>query len=353
LRVLHLINHCRFGHGNVHAAVDLACAQAEMGDNVAIACGPGEFAALLGQNGVEHVLLDQESRKPRQLISMTKALGRLIAQRRPDVVHAHMMTGAALGWATTRLPHVPFVTTVHNAFERHAILMALGDRVIGVSEAVTQNMARRGVSRLKLRTVLNGTLGAPRRDYFARVPTPLERPSVATICGLHDRKGVRDLLAAFELVAEASPQAHLYIAGDGPERSTYEAIAAGLAASRRIHFLGSVTDTKSILDNVDIFVLASHADPAPLVIPEAREAGCAIVATNVDGIPELLDGGKAGLLVPPGNPVALGRAIESLLTNPQALLAAKARARDRVDYWSVRRVAIDTRAVYGELTHMP
>jgi glycosyltransferase involved in cell wall biosynthesis len=348
VRIIHLANHCRFGHGNVHAAVDLACAQAAAGDTVVFASGPGEFSPLLVKHGVDSHLLDQESRKPWAVARMVWQLTKLIRDFRPDIVHAHMMTGAGVGWLSTRGKSIGLVTTVHNAFDSHSIIMGVGDQVIAVSQAVEQRMAKRGISRSKLRTVLNGTLGAPRRNFFTSQRYELQHPNIATLCGLHERKGVRDLIAAFEIVGANNQNVHLYIGGDGPDRSAYEVLADATKVSNRIHFLGEILDTISFLNSVDIFVLASHADPAPLVLPEAREAGCAIVATAVDGIPELLEGGAAGILTPPKDPAALASALDDLLDDPSKLENMKFRAVESLDYWSTSRVAAQTREVYAE-----
>jgi glycosyltransferase involved in cell wall biosynthesis len=100
------------------------------------------------------------------------------------------------------------------------------------------------------------------------------------------------------------------------------------------------------MKQADVFVLASHADPNPLVIPEARAAGLPIVATRVDGIPESLDGGDAGLLVPPHAPDALANAIAGLLLAPgqrDRLRAATSRNLERL---TVRRMADETLGVY-------
>ena len=78
-------------------------------------------------------------------------------------------------------------------------------------------------------------------------------------------------------------------------------------------------DPFPFLLGADIFVLPSHADPAPLVLSEAREAGCAIVATDVDGIPELLEHGKAGILVPVREPATLSEVLCSLVENSATL----------------------------------
>jgi glycosyltransferase involved in cell wall biosynthesis len=69
---------------------------------------------------------------------------------------------------------------------------------------------------------------------------------------------------------------------------------------------------------------ASHADPGPLILAEAREAGCAIIATSVDGVPEMLDGGKARILVPPKRTDLLANAIIRVLTDATLLLDLRA-----------------------------
>jgi glycosyltransferase involved in cell wall biosynthesis len=227
--------------------------------------------------------------------------------------------------------------------------MGVGARVIAVSAAVADRMAARGVPRRKLRVVLNGTLDTPRRDYFPRWQFSLKRPNLATLCGLHDRKGIRDLLNAFAIIAAEDERVHLYIAGDGPCRADYEAMAATLIGADRITFMGEVRDTKSFLTECEVFVLASHADPCPLVLPEAREAGCAIVATEVDGIPEALDGGRAGVLVQPMRPDALAAAVIELLGDRRKLAAQRAAAGADLGKWSIDRVAAETHMVYAEL----
>jgi glycosyltransferase involved in cell wall biosynthesis len=348
MRVIHLMNHCAFANGNVHAAVDLACAQAARGDVVCLASAGGEFEPLLAAHGVTHALLDQQSRNPAAVLRMVFQLDRLVRRFRPDVLHAHMMTGAVIAAPVSAWAGVPLITTVHNAFERHATLMGVGKLVVGVSQAVADQMAARGVPRHKLRAVLNGTLGAPRRDFFGRQPIALKSPNVVTISAQHDRKGMPDMIHAFEEVARLWPELELYVVGDGPGRPQYEALAATTSAADRIHFLGHLRDTKSFLEAADIFLLASHDEPFGLVLTEAREAGCAIVATHVGGIPEALDHGAAGVMVPPRRPDALAAAVLKLLDNPVDLARQRQAARANLDRWDIDRMAADYHRVYVE-----
>lgn len=351
MRILHLSNHCIFGNGNVHAAVDLACEQAKQGHAVFFASSGGDFENLLEQNGVRHIKIVHPNRNaPWIALPAAVAISRLCKHEKIQIVHAHMMTGAVLGWAPTRLLGIPLVTTVHNAFDKHAVLMGLGDRVIAVSAAVAKTMEKRGIPKGKIRTVLNGTLGSPRMTGPIANIAPLSRPAITTVCGLHDRKGVRYLLSAFEAVHSQYPQAHLYILGEGPQEEEYRSIAAASTSSENVHFLGQVRDPRPYLKQTDIFVLASLQDPCPLVIPEAREMGCAIVATDVDGIPEMLKIGGAGLTVQPKNVEELSRAIRGLVSSPPYLETQRALSSSNLEHFRITRVSDELMQIYHEIS---
>ncbi|HXZ68678.1 MAG TPA: glycosyltransferase family 4 protein [Alphaproteobacteria bacterium] len=350
MKILHLLNHCEFANGHVHVAVDLACGQVRHGDSVVVASSGGHYEALLDENGVEHRRLEQRKRDPASIARAAREVCRLAREFRPDLIHAHMMTGAVLGRVAATVTGSRLVTHVHNSFDRHSDWMRLGDRIISVSTAVGDQLKARGFPASKIRVVVNGPLESPRLSNMPAAESPdWPRPAIATLCGMHDRKGVRDLLAAFELLAADITGVHLYLLGDGPQRNQYEALAAAGRVASRIHFVGSVSDPRPMLGAIDVFVLASHADPCPLVIPEARAAGCAIIATRVDGIPEALDGGQAGILVPPSDPVRLAEALKSLLTDEARLTEAKRSALCNLDRFTTTALCARVDAVYKEL----
>ncbi|MBW4578142.1 MAG: glycosyltransferase family 4 protein [Tildeniella nuda ZEHNDER 1965/U140] len=349
MRILHLLNHIQeIGNGIVNVAVDLACLQAEAGHTVVVASGGGEYDRLLTRYGVTHVTLDQR-RQPLNLLRAARQYRSLVQTMQPDIVHAHMMTGMVLAWALRGRSPYGLVSTVHNEFQRSAILMGLADRVLAVSQSVANSMAQRGIPQSKLRVVCNGTLGSPREQLSELPPVVLQRPAIATLAGMYHRKGIADLITAFESLATEFPNVHLYLIGNGPDRAEFEAQAQKTAIVDRIHFEGYQAEPKRYLTATDIFVLASRQEPFGLVLSEAREAGCAIVASNVDGIPEALDGGKAGLLVPAAEPTALADAIAPLLRDPELLKEWKRRSHQNLDWLKVTRVYDETQAVYAEL----
>jgi glycosyltransferase involved in cell wall biosynthesis len=346
MRVLHLLNHTKRLNGNVHAAIDLACAEARLGHRVAIASGEGHFDDILTAHDVEIIPLTQE-RRVGALLKAAAKLQRLLRDWRPDVVHSHMMTSTVLAWPVCQLMRVPLVTTVHNAFERGAILMGLGTRVIAVSAAVGRSMQQRGIPKSRLSVVLNGTIGSARFEGKDRTPRSLDHPAILFVGGQHPRKGLADLFAAFDVVHKRCPAARLYIVGEGPFLETYVNQVKAMPCADAVHFMGAQFDPFPYLAGADVFVLPSLADPAPLVLSEAREAGCAVVGTEVDGIPELLEHGKAGLLVPPADPARLAEALCSLVENPDSLRTWKANSQFNIGYLRIERVARETLQVYA------
>jgi glycosyltransferase involved in cell wall biosynthesis len=348
MRIMHFLNHTLPSNGHVHVAVDLACVQSRMGHSVSVVSGGGVFDSLFAAHGVKHIVIDQR----RRLSNLVGAIGKLhstVSSISPDIIHAHMVTSAGLAFILRHLMKYKLVTTVHNEFEKAAIIMGLGDRVIAVSEAVAASMKRRGIQRSKLRVVLNGSIGSPRLSTEMPPAKILNRPAITFLGGLHPRKGVDDLITAFKTVCAQVPAAFLYLVGDGPYRDAYEELASRTGFGDRIQFCGFQADPRPYLLGSDLFVLASYAELAGLVLTEAREAGCAIIATSVGGIPEMLDGGEAGLLVPPRRPDLLADAIVKVLSDKKVLADMRARSQLNLDHFTVDRASKECVSIYKSL----
>jgi glycosyltransferase involved in cell wall biosynthesis len=348
MRIIHLAPHCdESGNGLVSVAVDLACMHASAGHSVGFASAGGSLLRLLETHGVECFLVDQDWTRPFESTKGFLRFKQLIDQKRPNIIHAHAAPGALFGYCLRNRADFRLITSVHNLGRRTAILMRGGDIVIAVSAAVAARMKQWGVPEQRLRVVRNGPLNSPRRTSQF-VSAALERPIIMTVAGLLHNKGVHDLISAFASLNWTSPKASLYILGDGPERSNLEARAAALPCADKIHFTGFVKDPRPYLFEADIFVLASYREAFGLVLAEARQAGCAIVASNVGGIPEALDNGQAGILFRPGQPGELAEVLMSLLTNAKELEKWKALAFNNIEWLSASRVAAETLSIYQE-----
>jgi glycosyltransferase involved in cell wall biosynthesis len=350
MRILHITNHVqKIGNGIVNVAVDLACLQSKSGLDVAVASAGGEYEQLLADYGVSHFYLNQ-CRTPFNLIKAVWDYHQIIKNFQPDIVHVHMMTGVVLAGIFRKNREYHLVSTVHNEFQHSAVLMGLADQVIAVSNAVANSMIQRGIPPQKLRVVSNGTLGSPRhknlQDYQ---PLPLQTPSITTVAGMYNRKGIFELIEAFKMIATDFPQAHLYLVGDGPDRPLFEAMVKNTTLNNRIHFEGFQAEPQRYMLATDIFVLASHCESFGLVLTEAREAGCAIIASDVDGIPETLDHSQAGILVPPKDIQSLASVLAKLLSDRQLLNEWKFRAQQNLERFHAARVNEETLAIYREI----
>lgn len=348
LTILHVLDHVRDeGNGIVNVAVDLACAQADAGHRVAVVSGGGDYEPLLAAHGVgHHALVRRDS-----LIGRARVLARLneiVRHVRPAVVNAHRAYATVAGRLLRRRHAFALIATDHNEFEGKGRLLGLADLIIAVSEGAATSLAAGGVSRDRIRVVANGPLFGARHSRPGSAEVAIARPAIVTVAGLVPRKGVHVLLDAFETVAAAHAGVNLYFVGEGPERAALEARRRESRFAERIHLAGFQPEPASYLRAADVFVLASLREPFGLAALEARGAGCAVVVSGVDGLPETVDQGEAGIIVPPGDADTLAGALASLLDAPAELIEWRERAGRGLERFSADRMARETVAVYGE-----
>jgi glycosyltransferase involved in cell wall biosynthesis len=350
MRILHITNDVTdLGNGIVNAAIDLAAGQVEQGHTVVIASAGGGHEPLLRRLKIGHFSLDQ-TRRPLQLAKAVFILRRYLHDFQPDIVHAHSRTGLVLAWLVTRFSRHCLVAHVHNVHERESAIMRLADRVIVVSESVGRTMRAMGVPEAKIRVVHNGPLRSPRLPSLeSGSPASIEHPAIVTVGGMNHRKGIADLISAFERVAPQIPDAHLYLVGDGPEMQLFQQQAKASRYNSRIRFEGFQPTPQSYMRAADIFVLASRRESFGLVLVEARQAGCAIIASHVDGIPEALDQGAAGILFPPSDIPQLAQEMLDLLRDDHKRISLQQKALIGIERFHYSTMAKGTSEIYREL----
>jgi glycosyltransferase involved in cell wall biosynthesis len=348
MRVLHLVNRIdEAGDGITNVSVDLAVQQRRSGHDVTLGAQGGSYESLLDEYGVDFVRLNFADRRLRSVRRTRQALRALVRRSRPDVIHVHTLTTTLVAVSLVGGP--PVVATVHNEYQRGVGLMGLADAVVGVSHAVTEAMVSRRVPRRRTWTVLNGTIGSPRRVDVGSLPLPeVSRPAVVTVGAVSHRKGVDIVLDAFGRLLGEVPNAHLYFVGH-PDWTEFVEGARQRPYADHVHFEGFVPQPQAYLACADVFVLASRRDPFPLVLLEALEAGCAIVGSTADGIPEALGNGEAGLLSPVGDAVALAGCLQEVLTDPELAAGLRRSALDAARNFTVQRMSEDYLHLYRRL----
>lgn len=269
------------------------------------------------------------------LVNAFPVVRRLLQTHRYDAVHIFfsLPTGALLPFLNLR--GVPVVVSLRGSdvpgydpynlgMQRaHRLLRPLtrwiwrrADRVVAVCESLGR-LTSRTCPGLAYTVVPNGvdlTLFHPEGSGRRGLPGRLRCLAVARLV---ERKGLGDLIRAFAQLERG--RFELEIVGDGPDVGVLRDLAAGLGVGQEVRFLGSL-DREGVAQRyreADLFTLPSSAEAFGNVFAEALASGLPIVGSDVGGIPELVEHGTNGLLVPPGDPHALARAINYLGRDPE------------------------------------
>jgi glycosyltransferase involved in cell wall biosynthesis len=164
------------------------------------------------------------------------------------------------------------------------------------------------------------------------------------------RKAHPVLLEAAAVVARAHPRFKLVMMGEGPERPLVERLVRELGLERNVVLAGAVAKAPRLLRHFQFSVLSSSEESFPNALVDSMAAGLAVVATHVGGIPELVRDGVDGVLVPPGNPDALARAMLQLLETPELTAGMGRSARQRAsEFFSVEKMADNFQDLYLHL----
>jgi glycosyltransferase involved in cell wall biosynthesis len=179
----------------------------------------------------------------------------------------------------------------------------------------------------------------------------LRRPVIGSVAMFRGSKGHAHLLDAFAVVRRAFPDARLLLVGDGIRRQWVEELARDKGLGEAVVFTGFRADVPALLATMDCFALAStRTEGVPQSLLQAFAAGVPVVASSIGGIPEIVEDGVTGLLVPPEDPAALATAIQAVLGQPAAAAERAAAARRLVEARFSHRAAVGRLlALYEEL----
>jgi glycosyltransferase involved in cell wall biosynthesis len=295
---------------------------------------------------------------------------RLLAARRPDLVHTTLFEADLVGRAAAGLVRVPVVSSLVNAaygaeqagapglrrrklLAARALDAASARRVVrfhAISGHVADLMAvRLRLPRGRIDVVPRGrdpaALGertAARRDTArAALGLPAGTPMVLAAARHEHQKGLDVLLAAFPAVRERVPAARLAVAGRGGNQTPLlEAAAARLGPGGSVAFLGARHDVPELLCAADAFVVPSRWEGFGSVLLEAMALEAPVVASDLPAIREVVADGATALLVPPEQPVALAAAVAATLADPASAAERARRARERFrERFTIDRVA--------------
>jgi sugar transferase (PEP-CTERM/EpsH1 system associated) len=269
------------------------------------------------------------TRKPGIDIFYPFKLASLLNRDHIDILHLHNSTAFFYGVLAGKIAGTRRIIYTEHARDippnikvriMDKILSHMTDRIVVVAEFLKKNLVtKEWMDPSKISTIYNGIDG----DEFTRefdheqIIKELDIPLASKIIGIVARldaiKNHRCLIRAMKKVSAHFPDAVLLVIGDGPLRSELEELVSNEGLLDIIKFLGTRNDIPRLLSVIDIFVLCSLSEGLPLTILEAMAAGKSIIATNVGGIPEVIQNGTDGIIIPSDDSDALADAISELL----------------------------------------
>ena len=316
--------------------------------------------------GVPVVSLDCEGR--RRLPLAIKKFSGWLRTNPTDLIHSHLWAANVVARVSGRLAGVPVVSSVHNPDHEDAAWSDGADvsltkrriakgidrwtahvgnqRLIAVSEYVRQSANRHlkfSLNEIDLLynpidlSALSAAPAKARGELLDEIGLPADAIVLLNVARLAPQKGLIYALRALPQIVATYPQAHLISVGSTADSKWVEQMrseATRVGCADHFHIIGPRSDVTDFLHSCDVFVFPSLYEGLGIALIEAMAAGCVCLATTVGPIPEFMEDGRNGVLVPPADPEAIAAVIRELLANPKrrAHLAENARRTARARF---------------------
>jgi len=317
-------------------------------------------SAALADAGVRQVTLGRTAKWDVHRLS---TLARVLKAERFDILHTHKfgsnLWGALIGSACG----IPAIVAHEHSWSYEGnpprawidgnVIGRLATRFVAVSRADADRMIRKeGVSAHKVTVIPNGYIPSPassNHDVRAELGLDANAPVIGIAAVLRPEKRIDLLLVAHARVRSVVPEAKLVIAGDGECRAALERQARDLRLDGSVHFLGARTDVDSVLRAADVGALSSDREGSPLLVFECMANQTPLVATAIGGVPDVVEDGRTGVLVPRRDPDALADGLIGLLTDPERRARMAAAAKDALRGYTIDATAGRFAALYDSL----
>lgn len=343
----------------------------------------GSYHAELERLGMPVAILPEMVREIHPVHDMTATwkLMKIFRETRPHIVHSHTYKAGVLSNVAGRAigvrgvvfsPHghifepgasIPGVPS--SGLKRTALYWITrfsqfwADSVTAVSEKDKQDQVRLALAPSHKYCVIRNGIEIPDRMSTRHIDKVALRkkwdieassPIVGTVGRLTSEKGHRYLIEAMKYIVNDHPRAKLLLVGGGPLMDTLIRITDELGLRKSVRFLGQLENIEELLTLIDVYVQPSLYESQGLSIMEAMGMRRPVVATEVGGVTDLVQEGRTGLLVPPGNPQRIAEAVDRLVSDRDWAIGLAGSAYDRVcSNFSVDRMIQEYDLLYQRL----
>lgn len=271
-----------------------------------------------------------------------------------DLVHSWLFLANPFAAMAALLARLPLVASARNCKVQgtlvrwaNTVAFRASTRILANSHDVAEYIASRyAAPRERVRVIPNGI---DTQKFFPAPARALEAPLIVTAGRMVPQKNQALFLRAARELHSRVPQVRFAIAGDGPLRGELEQLARELGLASRVEFLGECDRLDELFRTAHVFWLTSRWEGMPNVLLEAMASGVPVVATDVGGCREIVEGSDAGTVVPADTVDGFVTATRHWLEDPQAFFRAAAAARCRAEEFSLDRMVARTQKLYDEV----
>lgn len=350
IRVMQVCSARSIIYGAVHSMVTLSDGLKNAGNLV-------EFLTFTGRGAGPELRARGESvhdvrvRCKVDPISITR-MAKVYRRRKVQVVHTHLSTSSVNGALAARLAKIPSVASVHGMSGRFSFMFA--DRLIAVSEQVKRHLVSQGVDAKKIDVVYNGVDLAGKdlsRGLAVREELGITDrfPVIGTVSRVTAMKGISTSIEAINLLREKFPNLAYIVVGDGDGIAAARQQVQALGLDRHVWFTGYQRDIVPYLSSFDLFAFPSLKEAMGIALVEAGACGLPSVASNIDGIPEVVSP-DTGILFPPQDAASMAEALDKLSHDDGLRASMGKAAQDRArQLFGVNAMVTRTTRVYERL----
>jgi glycosyltransferase involved in cell wall biosynthesis len=337
VKVLHVITKFWAGAGG-NTLLTVLGADPTRYDTWVAGCEGGPLWERAEQAGVNTVRLRRfrETISPLDDLYVLVQLIRLIRRERPAIVHTHSAKAGFLGRLAAWLCHTPVIIHTFHGLPFHdfmsrrrkrayllldRLVLRMTDAFLAVAPRVAREAVEHRIAKPDTITVVPSAVeldeipSTPHPAIRAELGIPPQAPMIGTVGRLEYQKAPLDFVRMAAQVAEIRPDAHFVMVGEGPLAAETEAEARRLEVGN-LHLVGFRADAPLVASAFDVFVISSLYEGLGRALTEAVASARPVVATAVNGVPDLIVPGTTGLLATPGDPSTIARCVLWLLDHP-------------------------------------
>jgi len=320
-----------------------------------------ELAEYASKHGIKSFIIDCKGRFDYSFLSK---LVILIKSNKINILHSHGYKSNFYGFLASKICNIPIISTCHNwiakdlrtrfYYKIDKFLLPRFDKIIAVSDEIKQELLRIGTNPEKVCLIHNGINTKSFSNILSNIKADFNLNPDSLIIGsvarFTEEKGLENILYVAKKILKENKNIYFMLVGDGPLKNSLIQKSKELQIYDHMIFTGQRSDMPEVYNTFDIFVLPSLKEGLPMVILEAMASKKPIVASSVGAIPDVIEDGKSGLLVPPGNINSLYQALKQLINNPSLRNYLGENAFERVkNNFSTEKMCDEYIKIYNEV----